>query len=285
MLPNLATHKRIPIAKAVSKYIKNCTSQKCVKNQSTEKVFFKRLEDFLTERKVSALDELKLEHFEELQIDFLKTMKPISVKRRFSVYRAFLQKCIDWEYIQVNPMNKLKYRKIEKNHFQFWNESQFNAVLKVSTGSWRNLIIFMWLTGARIAEAKNLKWTDVDYENKALFLRCDKNQSIKREFPLDADLDNFLHSVKCESLFVFSINGKQMNGDNFYQYVKKRLRRLGLHKLTPYGIRHSFANRLSVAGVNAFHIQKLMGHSDIKTTLNYQNPDKAQISDSLKKIR
>jgi integrase len=285
LLPNLATIKRIPIKDAIQKYLINCTSQKCQKNQDIEAVFFVKLEIYLDSKNIHALDEIKLEHLEELQIEFLKFMKPISVKRRFSVYRAFLEKCIDWEYLSVNPMKKLKYRKCEPNHFKFWNKEQFDIVLKQCTGSWRDCMIFLWLSGARIAEAKNLTWADIDLDNKIIYLKCDKNRSVKREFPLDDELSKLLHSIPCTGLFVFTNAGKQMNGDNLYQYVKKRLKRLGLKNLTPYGIRHSFANRLSEAGVNAFHIQKLMGHADIKTTLNYQNPDKFQISESLKKIR
>lgn len=285
MLPNVNPIKRVFIKDAIAHYLKNCTSQKCKKNQSVEAIFFTKLELFLAVENVFALDEIKLKHFEDLQIHFLTWMKPISVKRRFSVYRAFFEKCIDWEYMTTNPMKKMKYKKIEPNHFKFWNKEQFDRLLATTTGSWHNCLIFLWLSGARIAEAKNLRWTDIDFDNRVIYLRCDKNRSVKREFPLDDELSKFFHSIPCEGLFVFSLNGKQMNGDNIYQYVKKRLKRLGLKGLTTYGIRHSFANRLSEAGVNAFHIQKLMGHADIKTTLNYQNPDKHQISESLKKIR
>lgn len=277
--------RRISINHAIKKYLKSCTSQKCKKNQKVELVFFDKFEKFFDEKSIVNLDQIKLDHLEDLHIHFLTWMKPISAKRRFSVYRNFFEKCIDWEYLITNPMKKLKYRKIEKNHFKFWSDSEFNLFLNDCSGPQRDMLKFLWLTGARPAEAKNLKWCDIDYDNRILYLKCDKNNSIKREFPLDKDLDKFLHGLKLTGSYVFNIDGKQMNGDNLYQYAKHRLIRLGLANLTIYGLRHSFANRLSVEGVNAFHIQKMMGHSDIKTTMNYQNPDSEQIMKSLLKIR
>lgn len=48
-----------------------------------------------------------------------------------------------------------------------------------------------------------------------------------------------------------------------------RLKKLGLKNLVPYGFRHTFANKLNESDFNAFQIKDLLGHSDIKTTLNY----------------
>ena len=44
--------------------------------------------------------------------------------------------------------------------------------------------------------------------------------------------------------------------------------------LTVYGLRHSFASRMSSSGLNAFDIKYLMGHAKIETTLNYVHEDK-----------
>ena len=50
------------------------------------------------------------------------------------------------------------------------------------------------------------------------------------------------------------------------------------------GIRHSFASRMSDNGLNAFEIQYLMGHSDIKTTLNYIHENKKLLIEKMNRV-
>ena len=137
------------------------------------------------------------------------------------------------------------------------------------------------MTGCRPIEAKNLKWTDIDYDKKAITVRCGKNAEISRHFPLTEELDIFLHNLKFDSNFVFSKNKKQINNDSLYQYCKKRLVSLGLNEYTVYGIRHGFGTKLALAGVSSFYIAELMGHRKLETTRIYVHAVNNQLIDAL----
>jgi integrase len=53
-----------------------------------------------------------------------------------------------------------------------------------------------------------------------------------------------------------------------------------------HDLRHTFASHMAMSGVSAFDIQKIMGHSDIKTTMRYMHlsPDHlAGLTDVLNK--
>ena len=57
----------------------------------------------------------------------------------------------------------------------------------------------------------------------------------------------------------------------YYIYVlfKKYAEEIGINKkVTPHILRHSYATRSIEAGIPAVVLQKLMGHSDVKITLN-----------------
>jgi site-specific recombinase XerD len=62
------------------------------------------------------------------------------------------------------------------------------------------------------------------------------------------------------------------------EYIKKA----GLERhLSPHAFRHSVGYRLSKRGVGIRIIQKLLGHSDIRTTAIYVEPDLDQVAQAL----
>ncbi len=60
-----------------------------------------------------------------------------------------------------------------------------------------------------------------------------------------------------------------MNPANVNRLLKKRLEDLGIEKgITTHSLRHTFGTRCVEAGMRAVALQRLMGHTDISTTLN-----------------
>lgn len=212
-------------------------------------------------------------------------MKPSSVNRRFCTIKNFFRKCYEWKLLAEDPCHKMKKRKYEENPFRPWTPELMERFLLMCEGVWAKIFEFLWLTGARPMELKNLKWTDIDYDDQLLTLRCGKNAQISRKFPITKELDRLLHSVKMDGPYVFANNKKQLNNDNLYHYCKKRLERLGLHGFTVYGIRHGFGTKLAKQGVSAFYIAQLMGHTRLDTTKKYVHSEKNQLIQILNKAK
>lgn len=283
--PHLKPIKKTTIQDAFSKYIKNCTANKCVKNQSNEKLYFQIFQKFLMEKGVDYIDEVTRENIDQFESLLLKSMKASSVNRRFCAIRNFFNKCVDWNMLVESPCSGYRKRKIEQNPFKPWPPELFEKFLLLCNGVWAKIFEFLWLTGCRPMELKNLRWTDIDYQNQTIRFRCGKNAQVSRLFPITKQVDKFLHGLKFDGPFVFSINKRQLNNDNLYHYCKKRMVRLGLKGFTVYGIRHGFGTKLARQGVSAFYIAELMGHSDLKTTRGYVHSDKNLLIQILNKAK
>jgi integrase len=272
--------KKVPLKKAINQYIKICTSQKSLSNHNKEKLYFRNL---ISDVNVLFVSDIQMIHIEKHKNKMLKKLKPSSVERRLAVFRHFFQKCVEWEYLLINPMMKIKKMRIEKNHYQTWTHDEFLKVTKSCKYPFDKIIEFLWYSGCRPAEILKIKKTDIDYDNKLITLSCGKNANISRQIPMSNQLDKILHSIKSPGNLVFTFNDKPITTDGLYQHTKHRLIALGLNNLTVYGIRHTFASRMSEQGLNAFQIQYLMGHSDIKTTLNYVHHEKNILIEALNK--
>lgn len=275
---NLKALKKCSIEKAILKYLDVCTSQKCIKNIKNESSYFNKLKSYFDEIEIEYMDEITSEHIDKIESNYLKKMKASSLNRRFSVYRHFFKKCIEWQIILKSPMQDRKVKKHEKNHFRPWTDKEFQAFVELCGAEYAAYFTFLLHTGCRPVEAQGLVWTNIDYDNKKIKFKSYKNAKVSRDFPLTKAADKILHSIKTKAIHVFvDMNGQPIDTDRSYQYAKHRLKQLGFTHLTIYGLRHTFCYKLTSAGLNAFQIQHLMGHAEIETTLNYVHIDEADL--------
>lgn len=278
---NFNSVKSVKIEDAINHYISACTSQKCLKNQKVEKALFESFKKFIIDKNINIVSEITNYHLIEYQNHLLKKMKASSSNRRFCTIKNFFVMCEQWEYVLKNPAKDIRKKRVESNPYKNWTQKEFNLFIASTDGAWSNLFRFLWLTGCRPIEAKNLKWTDIDYDSGVIIFNCGKNSSINRNFPITDELSVLLHQIEMQCAYVFSKDKKQINNDALYHYAKKRLKKLNLGHISVYGMRHSFAERLAKANVSPYYIQKLMGHSDIKTTMGYVHDDKNNLKQVL----
>lgn len=158
----------------------------------------------------------------------------------------------------------------------------------------------MYKGGLRIGEALAL-WIE-DFDIGSTTIRVPKSKTISgegRKVYVSSDTINIFQDYLIElhdadTNFVF-INLTGPNKGNPLSYraaidVIKRIRNKTNIDFTPHMLRHTFATELHETGVDASFIQKLLGHSQVKTTLQtYVHPtDEAirkewQKSQSMKK--
>ena len=72
--------------------------------------------------------------------------------------------------------------------------------------------------------------------------------------------------------YVFQLHGKKLNHNTLTQYFKRFRRMAGLpEEINVHSTRHTFGTWLAERGAPIVVIQKLMGHSTVKTTERYMS--------------
>jgi len=143
--------------------------------------------------------------------------------------------------------------------------------------SW--IVLFAVLTGMRRGEILNLHWCDVDLVRKAVRIQSNASWQSKhgkrRTIPL-SQTANLLLQRKVgisASEYVFTLNDAKIY-ENWVTHLFKRYVReanLSNQRIRFHSLRHTFATWLAESNVSTWEIQKLMGHSDIKTTQAYSH--------------
>ncbi|MCH5277221.1 MAG: site-specific integrase [Desulfovibrionaceae bacterium] len=125
------------------------------------------------------------------------------------------------------------------------------------------------LTGARKSEILKARWEYVRLDLRLLIVPLSKSGR-PRHIPLsDAALSVLEAMPRTDSPWLFpSPRGVKPLSDLFL-FWKSLRRSLGLADVRIHDLRHTFASLLVNAGHSLYEVQKLLGHSDPRTTMRY----------------
>lgn len=138
----------------------------------------------------------------------------------------------------------------------------------------RTLFSLIYSAGLRISEAINLRTEDIDFDRKTVFVKSGKNCKDRYSIlgnSMASLLRRYMGAFKPEGRLFSSLNrGAPLTQD----WVRRRFRRIvaaaGIRQtVTVHTLRHCFATHLIEGGTNLVHVMKLLGHSDIQTTMVY----------------
>ncbi|MCL4354053.1 tyrosine-type recombinase/integrase [Patescibacteria group bacterium] len=137
----------------------------------------------------------------------------------------------------------------------------------------KTLTKFLALTGVRFSEAKNLQVKHLNLSLGRITLVETKNgesRTVHISESLISELNKLIEGLG-ENFYVFrNARENRVNETDFSNDLKKRSRKAGIAKnVHPHLFRHSFATQLLMEGVDVAIVSKILGHKDIKTTMQY----------------
>ena len=137
----------------------------------------------------------------------------------------------------------------------------------------RLLILFSYVAGLRISEAVNIKISDINLQEKLLFVRAGKNKK-NRYVIISEDLIDEIEVLcvgKTEHDFLFdSQQGGAITIRHAQKIFKEGLIRSGIKKkATFHTLRNSFIIHLFKKGFDVLYVQGLLGHSVVRATQRF----------------
>ena len=182
----------------------------------------------------------------------------------------------------------------ENDNIVFFTASQIKTLTDCIDNPFHKLVILLlYETGARIEEARSLKFSDIDTGNgrvKVLTLKQRKKNKIYRYLKISDKLLSLIlnHRVTAkltdEDFILSQRQGKPAITRKWISlmlksYVVKLLGQSNLDKAHPHALRHTRAVHLLDSGMNIMLLKNFLGHASISNTLiylKYSNKDMAE---------
>lgn len=210
-----------------------------------------------------------------------------NIRRNISSFFSWLE---EEDYILKSPMKRIHKIKTKQQVKETISDEAIE-VLRDSCECLRDLamIDLLYSTGIRVGELVNLNIVDVDFESREciVFGKGDKERKVYFDAKAKLHLQAYMKQRKDDNPALFVTldaphNRLKISG------VEIRIRTLGrknhMEKIHPHKFRRTMATRAIDKGMPIEQVQKILGHSQIDTTMQYAIVNQTNVKASHQKF-
>ena len=138
----------------------------------------------------------------------------------------------------------------------------------------RALLVTLYSAGLRVSEGTRLQVSDLDSDRMTIRVRGGKGgkdrYTVLAQRTLEVLRDYWRWGRPRTWLFPGQPTDQPLSTRSVQKIMGRSRVQAGITKaITAHSLRHSFATHLIESGVDIYHIQRLLGHSTVKTTARY----------------
>lgn len=215
-----------------------------------------------------------------------------------AVLRKALNEAVRWDLLPRNVASLVKSPKIQRKEIKPYSVEEARTLLCTVEGDRLEAVYTVAIAcGLRQGEVLGLRWEDIDFERKLLYVRNQLQRLEDRKLhlvPLKTDESRRTVSLPgvCASalaahrqqqeqeramagrrwtdtgLVFTSTIGTGIDQRNLLKNYSGVIHAAGLRRIRFHDLRHTAASLLLAQGVSFQAVQRTLGHADIRTTLN-----------------
>ena len=235
---------------------------------------------------------------EQYKVKRLGHVKPRTVNIELRCLSHMFNKAVEWGYIGDSPFKGVKLFTYKKKPPRFLTKEEAKRLLDTSSAWLKPMVIVMLNTGIREGERARLKFEDVDFKRKTILIHSSKGGG-HRPIPMNENVSNMLQWLKDN--YVAKTNKVTKRTEAQMEYVfcdndgspvlsirnalSNACRKAGLKGVSAHTLRHTFASHLVMSGVDLRTVQRLLGHTNISTTMIYSHLTEDHLARGVEKLR
>ena len=293
LLKNLVEEKAKQKEISNSEYLKLFLAAKKIEGCSERTLQYYRvtverlLKNTITPIRKITTDEIRKYLVDYQKINNCSKVTVDNVRRNISSFFSWLE---EEDYILKSPMRRIHKIKTKQLVKEIISDEAIEK-LRDNCDCRRDLAIidFLYSTGIRVGELVNLNRADINFEEREciVFGKGDKERRVYFDAKAKLHLQDYLkrRTDNNPALFVtldapfdrLKISGVEIR-------MRELGRKINLDKIHPHKFRRTMATRAIDKGMPIEQVQKILGHSQIDTTMQYAIVNQTNVKTSHQKF-
>ncbi len=284
-----------PLDKAVSLYLDTSTLKPLTRQRYQSSL--RRLAGYFPGKKIMDLSPLALEKYKRERQG--EGVEPATINRDLEILRNLCNRLVAWGKLARNPVRlvaagrEVKPGEVSKlkepeGRVRYLTAEEEQALLEACTSPQLRAVILLGIhAGLRIpSEALSLTWDGVDLKRRTLTVVGTHSKTSKtRTVPINSVLWQALQSLRMDRNGgpIFVSQGRALRSIRTAFDTARKKAGLG-EDVTPHVMRHTFASRLVMEGVDLRTVQELGGWSDLKMVQRYSHVDPRRTAEAVERL-
>jgi len=204
-----------------------------------------------------------------------KPLAPATINRELAFLRRVFNVAIEDGKADTNPVRPKMFTKENNQRVRFLSDEEEAALRKAIGETEWPLVAVAIHTGLRRAEQFNLRWENVDFSTGIITVPRSKHGETRR-VPMNDTVREILRArpsrLKSDYVFPSGTGDTPIDAQNYVNRTfLPAVKAAKIEAFTWHCMRHTFASRLVMKGVDIRTVQELLGHKTLAMTLRYSH--------------
>ena len=222
------------------------------------------------------LEEVTTEELREFLLKYLKDERKLS-DRSINYYNSVIRFIYEVTLDKLINKKQLPMRKKKKTLYKVLTKEELSTFFNVCDNfKFKTIFMLVYGSGLRIGEVANLRVEDIDSKNMRIFVRAGKGNKErytilpKQSLEMLREYWRKYRQHKRRGRIFLSESGKAITVGVIREHFRKYRKKAKINeKATLHTLRHNFATDLIERGATLIQVKELMGHSNIRSTMEY----------------
>ena len=223
-----------------------------------------------------ALEDITTEELREYLLKYLKEERKLG-DRSINYYNSVIRFIYEVTLDKVLNKKQLPMRKRKKTVYKVLTKKELSTFFNcVDNFKYKTIFMLAYGSGLRIGEIVNLRVEDIDSKNMRIFVREGKGNKERYTILSKQSLEMLrtywgkYRPNKRRGRIFLGETGQAITVGVIREHFRKYRRKAKINeKATLHTLRHNFATNLIENGATLIQVKELMGHSNIRSTMEY----------------
>lgn len=278
--------KDLAFDKAAEEFLAQAKAEKRPRTAKRYAECIAQLKRSFTGKRLSEIHPFLLEKHKRMRLGEGARVAP---NRELQVLRNLYNRCIAWKkYEGDNPVRQVKGLKESRGRVRFLEPEEEDRLLVELPEPYRTLALVGIHAGLRVrSEGLTLRWQEVDLARgiitvQAAFAKTGETRTVGINSVLRPALAELREKARDREHVFSRRDGRPLR--SIRGVFMRACARAGLKDVTPHALRHTFASRLAMAGVDPRTIQELGGWKTLAMVTRYTHLSKSHKAEALERL-